>query len=198
MVEGFVEPRAFLRQHTVNNLNARPFQNPERPAAMLRIRINGAGHNSLDPGGTNGLGAGRRATMRGARLQCHVKRRAFDLVPVSLGLAEGLDFRMGFSGAMMPAPPDDSVPFHQDRPYHWVGRSRPIAPAGQAQSQAHILAIPHLRSVAKRCHSPNNAPANCFASNGCRSSACSPRPMNLIDRKSTRLNSSHLGISYAV
>src|ERR1035441_2094925 len=116
MVEGFIEPRAFLRQHTVNNLNARPLQNPERPAAMLWIRINGAGHNSLEPGGTNGLGAGRRATMRGARLQRHVERRAFDLVPACLRLAEGLDFRVRVSRAMMPAPPDDFVPFHQDRP----------------------------------------------------------------------------------
>src|ERR1035438_9062704 len=130
MVEGFIEPRAFLRQHTVNNLNPRPLQNPERPAAMLWIRINGASHNSLDPGGTNGLGTGRRATVRGARLQRHVKRRAFDLVPARLRLAEGLDFRMGFSRAMMPAPPDDLAPFHQDRPYHRVGRSHPIAPAG--------------------------------------------------------------------
>jgi len=31
-------------------------------------------------------------------------------------------------------------------------------------------------------HSSNNACANYFASNGCRSSVCSPRPMNLIGR----------------
>lgn len=36
-----------------------------------------------------------------------------------------------------------------------------------------------------RVYSANNAAANCFASNGCKSSGCSPTPMNLMGRPSS-------------
>jgi len=94
-----------------------------------------------------------------------------------LRIAERFNLRVGFSCAVMPAPPDDSAAFHQDGSHHRVGRSRPIAPAGQAQRQAHAFAF--------QAHSPNNAPANCFASNGCKSSGCSPSPTYLIGNPSS-------------
>ena len=46
-----------------------------------------------------------------------------------------------------------------------------------ADGAADALAERKLRLV---LHSSNNAWANCLASKGCRSSGCSPRPMNLI------------------
>jgi hypothetical protein len=141
MVERFIEPRAFLGYHTVNNSNSRPPQNPESLAAMPRIRIGSANHNPFDSGCLKDLCAGRRPAARATRLQRHVKSCAFDLMPPLLRIAERLDFRMGFSRTVMPASPDDLAPFHQHRPDHRVGRSRPIAPPGQAQSPAHVVAV---------------------------------------------------------
>ena len=101
--------------------NSHLAQNLECLAAMPRVGINRAGYHASDSGSADGLRAGGRATVRAARLQRHVQRGAFDVVPLPLRVVERLDFRVGFPCPVMPAPANDPVSPHQDRPHHGIG-----------------------------------------------------------------------------
>src|SRR5689334_14265836 len=97
--------------------------------------------------------------------------------------AQCLDFRVGFPSAVMPTPADNLSALHQHGADHRVGRSGTIGPASQPQRQLHIMAVRgHERADG---YSSNKALAYWAGSNGWRSSACSPSPINLIGMASS-------------
>src|SRR5437016_4728382 len=112
---------------------------------MARIRIYRAGDDALDSGGDNRVGARRRATVSTARFKGDVKRCAFWAVTSLLRRAKSLDFRMGFAGAPVPALADDSASLDQNRPNYRIRRSRPVAPAGEAHSKAHVASLIQIK-----------------------------------------------------
>ena len=109
------------------------FQDFESPTGMSWIWIRCANNRALDTGGDEGIRAGRRATMRAARLECDVKCRAFGIVAVFLCVAKRLDFRVRQTSAPMPAAPDDFPAPHKQRADHRIWRSFAIAAPGEPE-----------------------------------------------------------------
>src|SRR6185369_3907361 len=100
------------------------------------------------------------------------------------GVAQRLDFRVRPARPAMPASTDDFALLYQHGADYRIRRSPAITPACEAQSKTHqersgSLSVRLCQWVAERqllvqfvSHSSNNAAANSFASNGCKSSGC--------------------------
>ncbi len=121
---------------------ARAPEYPQSPAAMARVGIGRSDDHLSDPRPHDRLRARRRSTLGATRFKRHIERCTFDTVPAPAGISHGLDFRMRLARPSVPASADDFAAFHQNRPYHWIWRSGPVSPAGQAKRLTHVNKIP--------------------------------------------------------
>ena len=84
------------------------------------------------------------------------------------GVIEGFNLSMWGTCLAVPAAADDPAVFDEHGPHHWIWGGQASAAPGQTQGGPHPTLV----------HSLNSAAANCAASKGWRSSACSPNPIN--------------------
>src|SRR2546430_1704368 len=106
-------------------------------AAMLWIGISRTDDNFAQTRGNERIGAGRSASMGGARFKGNVEGRASGVLPALFGIADGFDFGMRFAGAAMPAAPNDPAVPDQDRADQRIGRSLAVSAPRQAQRSLH-------------------------------------------------------------
>src|SRR5207237_8710048 len=88
-----------------------------------------------------GIGAWRSAAISRARLERHIKRRAFRIMPALPRVVESLDFSVWFSRAPMPAAANDFAILDEDRADHWIGRRVAIGSPRQTQRHSHRILI---------------------------------------------------------
>lgn len=143
MVEGFVQLRTFIRQNSVNHLDARALQNLKTFAGVIWIRVGRADDDAFDAGGNNRVRARRRAAMRATWFERDVKRRAARRVAAFLGVTERLDFCVRQTGTPMPAASNDFSVFHQHRADERIGRSRAGAASGEPEGEAQEWGVGH-------------------------------------------------------
>lgn len=139
MIERLIEALAFGGNLFVASLypNAGALQNLKSFACVFWIGIGGGHDHALNPGRDDGLGAGRRSTVRGARLQCDVQCGAFGVEAVLLRIAQCFNLGVRQTRAAMPSAPDDLAAFNQHRADHGIGRRGAVTSSGQAKSKAH-------------------------------------------------------------
>lgn len=127
-------------------------QNLESAAGMFRIRIRCADNHAFDFRRDDGFRARRRAAVRAAGFERHVKRRAFRRISALLRIAKRLDFRVWFARVPVPAASDDFAALHQHRADHRIGRSRAVAAPGEADGLSHVIQIFLRKEFLARVH----------------------------------------------
>ena len=78
--------------------------------------------------------------MRAARLECHVKGGAARKVG-AMEVVDGLDLRVRFAGATMPAFADDQPIFDNHRSHRGIWRRPADAPFSFTEGEAHKLFV---------------------------------------------------------
>ena len=106
-VEGAVQRRALVAEHARVDLDARGAKDVQPAAGVGGVRVRRADDHPREPGAEDGVGAGRRAAVRGAGLQGNVERRAPGPRRVGQQGAQRLDFRVRLPGGVMPAAGED-------------------------------------------------------------------------------------------
>src|SRR5690349_12712794 len=104
---------------------------------MCRIRILGCNDDFPDSSGDDCAGARWCPSMGGAWFKRDKKGGPIWIVAAFPGVMDGFNLRVRFSGAMMPAAPDNLARLDQHRANHRVGRSHSVPSPGEAQRQAH-------------------------------------------------------------
>src|SRR5262249_12538062 len=149
MIKCFIKAFAFVPQHSLHQLDSAALQDFEGLASMPRIWISCADNYLLDPCCDNRFRAWRCPTVCGARFERDVKSCALGFRAPFFAVSKCFDFGMAPAGMVMPTSPNDFTGVHRNCSHHWIGGSRAISAAGQAQGQTHIIRIRWHTSFAK-------------------------------------------------
>lgn len=109
----------------------------ESMASVGRVGIGGGNDHPSDPGGDDGLGAGRGASVGAAGFECDVEGGTPRLATVAIGVAKGLDLGVGLAGALMPAFAEDPTVADKNGADHRVGAGSTPSATGQREGPAH-------------------------------------------------------------
>ena len=132
--EADVELARLGRQGTDGSGDAGGTQPGQPLARHLRIGVFHGGHHPRHAGLDEGVGAGGRAAVVAAGFQGDVGGGAARALP---GLAQGMHFRMGLAGALVPALAQHRTVAHDDAADARVGRGGEQAALGQLQRAGH-------------------------------------------------------------
>ncbi len=136
-VEGAIEGGGFGGKNAVNDFNAGRAEPLEAAARMGGIGVDGRDDDAREPGGDNGIDAGRRTAMGGSGLEGDVEGCAARQAGMG-ETAERLNLRMGGAGGTMPAPREKPPPRGDDNGANSrIGAGASHAAASFAEGEAH-------------------------------------------------------------